>query len=298
MKINICIPVYNEEENLPKFILQLNKYMENFQFKEINLEVIFYNDGSNDKSLDILNRTKYTILSELNNKGLGYAINKLFSYSKDTNADGVVKLDCDGQMYIKEIDLFLDVILTKEVDLIQGNRFNVSKDFKFGLIKKIGMRIFSLIFRIIGVSVNDSTNGFIYVSKKWLQDYKIISNYNAAQQILLDTKLRNLTIQEIDVHITNRTRGKSFIGIKYPVNVFTSMFALSVYRKTTKLIIKPGFFVLLFALFLLLNDIYLWIRGMEEKVISNNVVLLLFFIGIQLMSIGLIIEFLKKQKII
>jgi glycosyltransferase involved in cell wall biosynthesis len=298
MKINICIPVYNEEENLPQFILKLNKYIENFQYKEINLEVIFYNDGSNDKSLDILNGTKYTILSELNNKGLGYAINKLFSYSKDINADGVVKLDCDGQMDINEIDLFIDVIRTKEVDLIQGNRFNVSNDFKFGLIKKIGMRIFSIIFRIIGVSVIDSTNGFIYVSKKWLQDYKIVSNYNAAQQILLDTKLRNLTIQEIDVHITNRTRGKSFIGIKYPINVFASMFALYAYRKTTKLLIKPGFFVLISALFLLLNDIFLWIKGIEEKVISNNIVLLLFFIGIQLMSIGLIIEFIKKQKII
>jgi len=298
MKINICIPVYNEEENLPQFILKLNKYIENFQYKEINLEVIFYNDGSNDKSLDILNDTKYTILSELNNKGLGYAINKLFSYSKDINADGVVKLDCDGQMDINEIDLFIDVIRTKEVDLIQGNRFNVSNDFKFGLIKKIGMRIFSIIFRIIGVSVIDSTNGFIYVSKKWLQDYKIVSNYNAAQQILLDTKLRNLTIQEIDVHITNRTRGKSFIGIKYPINVFASMFALYAYRKTTKLLIKPGFFVLISALFLLLNDIFLWIKGIEEKVISNNIVLLLFFIGIQLMSIGLIIEFIKKQKII
>ena len=131
-----------------------------------------------------------------------------------------------------------------------------------------------------------------------LEDYKIVSNYNAAQQILLDTKLRNLTIQEIDVHITKRTRGKSFIGIKYPINVFASMFALYAYRKTTKLLIKPGFFVLISALFLLLNDIFLWIKGIEEKVISNNIVLLLFFIGIQLMSIGLIIEFIKKQKII
>ena len=76
------------------------------------------------------------------------------------------------------------------------------------------------------------------------------------------------------------------------------MFALSAYRKTTKLIIKPGFFVLLSAVLLFLNDIFLWIRGIEDKIISNNVVLLLFFIGIQLMSIGLIIEFLKKQKII
>jgi hypothetical protein len=42
----------------------------------------------------------------------------------------------------------------------------------------------------------------------------------------------------------------------------------------------------------------LWIGGKEDKIISNNIVIFLVFIGLQMVSFGVIIEFLKKQKII
>lgn len=222
----------------------------------------------------------------------------LFNHSVQQNVDGVIKLDCDGQMDVNEIHLFLQKINTEQVDLIQGNRFNVSKDFKFGYIKKIGITFFRLFLRLFGIKVNDSTNGFIFVSKKWLEGYKIIGNYNGAQQILLDAKLRNLNILEIDVKIKNRDAGKSFIGIRYPLNVITSMIALAIYRRTNTFLIFPGLAIILAGGILFLNDLILWIGGFEEKIISNNIVLLTLFIGLQMISFGVVIEFLKKQKFI
>ena len=222
----------------------------------------------------------------------------LFDYSAQQHVDGVIKLDCDGQMDVNEIHLFLQKINTEQVDLIQGNRFNVSKDFKFGYIKKIVITFFRLFLRLFGIKVNDSTNGFIFVSKKWLEGYKIIGNYNGAQQILLDAKLRNLKILEIDVKIKNRDAGKSFIGIIYPLNVITSMIALAIYRRTNTFLVFPGLAIILTGGILFLNDLFLWISGFEGKIISNNVVLLTLFIGLQMISFGLVIEFLKKQKFI
>ena len=298
MKINICIPVFNEEENLPSFLTSLNKFTKEFYSEEIKLEVIFYNDGSTDGSTELLKNSEYTVIGELNNKGLGYALNMLFNYSVQQNVDGVIKLDCDGQMDVNEIHLFLQKINTEQVDLIQGNRFNVSKDFKFGYIKKIGITFFRLFLRLFGIKVNDSTNGFIFVSKKWLEGYKIIGSYNGAQQILLDAKLRNLNIIEIDVKIKNRDAGKSFIGIRYPINVITSMIALAIYRRTNTFLIFPGLAIILAGGILFLNDLVLWIGGFEEKIISNNIVLLTLFTGLQMISFGVVIEFLKKQKFI
>ena len=298
MNINICIPVYNEEENLPTFVQDLNKFIKDNETNKFRFEVVFYNDGSTDKSMSILKKEKFTILSELNNKGLGYAINQLFMYSKTQEVDGVIKLDCDGQMDIFEIYSFLDLINKNNPDLIQGNRFNISDSFRFGLIKKIGMLFFRTLFKILGIKIADTTNGFIFVSKKWLEDYKIIGNYNAAQQIILDTKLRGLDLMEIDVRIKNRKAGKSFIGIRYPVNVISSMVALILFRKSNKLLIAPGIIILLSGVFVLINDLVLWMGGKEDKIISNNIVIFLFFIGLQMISFGVIIEFLKKQKII
>ena len=223
MKINICIPVFNEEENLPSFIKSLDSYLSKFDNKNFELNVVFYNDGSSDNSLEILKKTEYEVISELNNKGLGKAISTLFEYSVQDNVDGVIKLDCDGQMDINEIDYFLKQIEENEFDLIQGNRFEKSKNFKLGFFKKVGILFFRLIFKLLGMKVKDSSNGFIYVSKKWLEGFKIIGNYNAAQQILLDTKLRGLSYSEINVNIENRKSGKSFVGIRYPFNVVSSM---------------------------------------------------------------------------
>jgi glycosyltransferase involved in cell wall biosynthesis len=298
MNINICIPVYNEEENLPTFIQDLNKFIKDNETNKFRFEVVFYNDGSTDKSMSILKNEKFTILSELNNKGLGYAINQLFMYSKTQEVDGVIKLDCDGQMDIFQINSFLELINKNNPDLIQGNRFNISDSFRLGLIKKIGMLFFRTLFKILGIKIADTTNGFIFVSKKWLEDYKIIGNYNAAQQIILDTKLRGLDLMEIDVKIKNRKAGKSFIGIRYPVNVISSMVALILFRKSNKLLIAPGIIILLSGVFVFINDLVLWMGGKEDKIISNNIVIFLFFIGLQMISFGVIIEFLKKQKII
>ena len=41
------------------------------------------------------------------------------------------------------------------------------------------MLFFRTLFKILGIKIADSTNGFIFVSKKWLEDYKIIGNYNS-----------------------------------------------------------------------------------------------------------------------
>ena len=298
MKINICIPVFNEENNLPSLIKDLDEYLSTVSNKDLHLNVVFYDDGSTDDSLTILKNSNFEVLFGLNNKGLGNAISNLFKHSVENNVDGVIKLDGDGQMDVSDIDLFLNRLISKPTDLIQGNRFYRSHNFTPGYLKRFGMLFFRIIFRLLGLKIKDTSNGFIYVSKKWLDDFKIIGNYNAAQQIILDTKFRNLTYSEVDVNIKNREAGKSFIGIKYPFNVLSSMFLLFVYRKTIKILIIPGLICLLFAFLFFVNDVFLWIKKLEPKVISNEITTLAFFLGVQLVSLGSVIEFLKKQKII
>ena len=298
MKINICIPVFNEEKNLPSLIKDLDEYLSTVSNKDLHLNVVFYDDGSTDDSLTILKNSNFEVLFGLNNKGLGNAISNLFKHSVENNVDGVIKLDGDGQMDVSDIDLFLNRLISKPTDLIQGNRFYRSHNFTPGYLKRFGMLFFRIIFRLLGLKIKDTSNGFIYVSKKWLDDFKIIGNYNAAQQIILDTKFRNLTYSEVDVNIKNREAGKSFIGIKYPFNVLSSMFLLFVYRKTIKILIIPGLICLLFAFLFFVNDVFLWIKKLEPKVISNEITTLAFFLGVQLVSLGSVIEFLKKQKII
>ena len=66
--ISVIIPCFNEEESLPHFIKEMNKVMD--EMKKVKFELIFVNDGSKDKTLEILKqmakedkRVKYINLS-------------------------------------------------------------------------------------------------------------------------------------------------------------------------------------------------------------------------------------------
>jgi dolichol-phosphate mannosyltransferase len=97
--IYILLPIYNEERRLPVLIEKLDKGMKRRGFV---YHVIAYNDGSDDNSLEILNRFKksmpITVMGQAGNKGLGVALEsmlrKVLEVSLD-NDDIAVVLDAD-----------------------------------------------------------------------------------------------------------------------------------------------------------------------------------------------------------
>ena len=55
-KVSILIPCYNEEKSLPLLYDELKKLMDNG--KEYAWEVLFVNDGSQDKTLDFIKQKR------------------------------------------------------------------------------------------------------------------------------------------------------------------------------------------------------------------------------------------------
>ena len=53
MDISVVIPLYNEEESLPELFAWIKRVMEANGF---SYEVIFVNDGSTDRSWDVIER--------------------------------------------------------------------------------------------------------------------------------------------------------------------------------------------------------------------------------------------------
>lgn len=54
MLISIIVPCYNEEQSLPYFIEEYNKLKTNKQFYNVDLELVLVNDGSKDKTLQVI----------------------------------------------------------------------------------------------------------------------------------------------------------------------------------------------------------------------------------------------------
>ena len=96
-KISVIVSCYNEEESLPLFYQEINKVME--ELKKYKFELIFVNDGSKDKTLEVIktlrkkdNRVRFVSFSR--NFGKEAAMLAGLDYS---TGDYVTLMDADLQ---------------------------------------------------------------------------------------------------------------------------------------------------------------------------------------------------------
>ena len=295
--INICIPVFNEEKNIKKLYEDLKIKISDLEKKyDISLKIVFFDDGSSDNSRQILEKLKdIELLHVEENKGLGNAIRELCMHSKEAKVNGMFKVDGDGQMDLDDLDKFLENDMHTSKDVIYGNRFHKSSNYKMPFHRRFGSKIFKIFLKLFSINISDPTNGFIYLSKKYLANSKIIGNYNAAQQILLDAKLRNLKIDEVDINLKQRSEGKSFIGIKYPIIVFGNLIGLYIYKRTLQTLIIPGLIIFLIGFLIFVYNIALWILSIKDTIISDDIVFLFIILGAQLAITGFVINIFKEK---
>lgn len=120
-KISIIVPCYNEEESIPFFYKEITKVAE--EMKDVNFEFVFVNDGSKDRTLEILKKyaekdTRVKYLSFSRNFGKESA---MYAGFKNSTGDFVTIMDADLQdppellpkMYKKMIEDGYDCVATK-----------------------------------------------------------------------------------------------------------------------------------------------------------------------------------------
>ena len=105
--LSIVIPTLNEEKNIKKTLLKIEKIS-----KIINLDVIIVDDNSYDKTIELANLFKnkldIKIIRNKKNLGLGYALTLGYNFSKSPY---VMFLDAD--LSISEYDI-LNLIYSKK----------------------------------------------------------------------------------------------------------------------------------------------------------------------------------------
>ena len=126
MDISVVIPLYNEDESLPELYAWIERVMaqNNFSF-----EVIFVNDGSTDRSWDVI--TELSQKSE-HVKGIKFRRNygkspALYCGFKEAQGDVVITMDADLQDSPDEIPELYRMIKEDGYDLVSGYKQNRSQ---------------------------------------------------------------------------------------------------------------------------------------------------------------------------
>jgi glycosyltransferase involved in cell wall biosynthesis len=132
--LTIVVPVYNEEETLPSFFIEIDRFIE---MSPVPSRVLFVNDGSSDNSLKILrekcHQSPYcTLLSLDRNYGLSVAIKAGFDHC-ETALVGYI----DADLQTHPADFLSYFSYFPEYDMVNGIRAK-RKD---GLIKRLSSKI-------------------------------------------------------------------------------------------------------------------------------------------------------------
>ncbi len=130
-KISIIVPCYNEEESLPIFYKEIDKISK--EMKVVDFEFLFINDGSRDKTLNILRemakkdkRVRYISFSRNFGKEAG-----MWAGLENANGDYVAIMDADMQDPPSKVKEMYDLLSKdKEYDCV-GLYTIDHKDYSF-----------------------------------------------------------------------------------------------------------------------------------------------------------------------
>lgn len=228
MKVLLIIPAYNEEDNIKNTINMIdNKY-----------DYVVINDGSTDKTGEILDNNNYNHIDLIRNLGIGGAVQTGYKYALQNNYDIAIQFDADGQHDIDSIEDLIKPIISNEADFVIGSRFigNKSK-FKSSKSRQLGINLISTEIKLLSRhTIKDVTSGFRVANKEVIKIFACDYPSEYPEPISNFKLLKNgFRVQEVSARMFERKAGTSSIGswknIYYMFNVMLSIFIERLRRK-------------------------------------------------------------------
>ena len=149
--LSIVVPIYNEEESLPFLVNQL---LEVLKPMDETFEMVLVNDGSSDKSADIIRKLSFEVpqlVGVLLRKNYGQTAAMAAGFDI---ASGEIVVTLDGDLQNDPADIPLLVNKVRDgFDLVSGWRY-LRKDA--AISRKLPSRIANrLMGKVTGVRLND-----------------------------------------------------------------------------------------------------------------------------------------------
>lgn len=290
----IVIPCYNEEEVLYETTKLLNKKLQEIiKIKKISpkSKVMYVNDGSKDKTWDIIKKINskeslFTGISLSRNRGHQNALLAGLLTAKDC-ADIIISMDSDLQDDINVIDEMIDKYFQGN-DIVYGVRSTRTKDSFF---KRFTAETFYKFMKMLGVDCIYNHADYRLTSKRALEE---LSNFKEVNLFLRGIfPLVGFSSDVVYYERKERFAGKS----KYPLK---KMFNFA-WDGITSFSVKPLRMICVLGFFILFTSIAIMIYSIIRKLTGNTVpgwtflsISIWFIGGIQMISIGIIGEYIGK----
>jgi len=292
--ISVVIPIYNERESIAKLCDSLNQALSEMDLK---YEVLLIDDGSIDGTfnelLKVHNKNKlFKIIRFRKNFGQTSAISAGFNYAE---GEIVVTLDADLQNDPKDIPLLLDK-LNEGYDIVSGWRKNrkdkaVTRRFPSIVANK-------LISRLTGVRLHDYGCTLKAYRKEVIKNINLYGEMH--RYIPAIASWMGVKVAEVPVTHHSRKYGRSKYGIsrtvKVILDIITVKFLLSYSQSPIQVFGLLGLFSgmvgFIITIYLVIMRIFFHQSLSDRPLFILSIFMI--FIGIQLITIGLLAEVLIR----
>ncbi len=228
-KVLIIIPAYNEEENIQRVISELRENYAQYDY-------IVINDGSRDRTPDILDKNRFIHIDMPINVGLACGVQTGMMYAYKNGYDYAVQYDGDGQhdaAYIKDM---IDVM--DDCDICIGSRFaNKKKPLS---LRMFGSNIIELAVKITtGKTIKDPTSGMRMFNRATMKIMANSIDYGPEPDTVAHLIRSGARVKEVQVTMRERIAGESYLSltrsIKYMLHMCFSILFIQWCRTKNKI---------------------------------------------------------------
>ena len=290
----IVIPCYNEEAVLPVTAPQFLDKVKNLaaagKISE-DSRVLFVNDGSRDDTWKIIKDLAkqdphYLGISQSRNRGHQNAVLAGLMEAKD-RCDITISIDCDGQDDINAMDEMVEKYL-EGYDVVYGVRSSRETDSFF---KRFTAQSFYKLLNWMGADTVYNHADYRLVSARVLKEFANFREVNIFLRGMFPLVGFNST--SVFYERNERMAGKSHYPLKKMLALaFDGITSLSV--KPIRIITGLGVVISFVSFLMILYALISWICGNAVAGWASNLIATALLGGIQLISLGVIGEYVGK----
>ena len=289
--ISVVIPVYNEENSINNTIKEVKKVLKANKLDR-GSEIIVVNDGSTDKTKEIVEKTDVILINNPVNTGYGYSLKKGIEIAKNNT---IVITDADSTY---PFDVVPEMLKIKQqgFDLVVGAR--TGKNYKQSFFKSILRKVFkALVEYVSGKKIKDINSGLRVFDKSLVIKYfpRLCNTFSFTTSQTLSYLMNNHFVTYVDIDYRKR-EGKSkvriirdsFISLKYILESCIYYDPLKIFTLLSKICIFLSLIGFMFSHFLDIHAGY--ILGIGGLLLS----IVIFSIGLLAIMLKQIID--RKDK--
>ena len=280
IKTSIIVPVFNEEGVVEKVMADIKKYINQ------ECEIIVVNDGSTDRTKDLLERIPdIKVISHSKNCGYGAALK---SGIRKSQGEYILIIDADGSYPVKSIPELISQI--GDYDMVVGARTKPQNQIPISR-KPTKYLLNKLANYLTGTKIPDLNSGLRIIKKKLINQFFrfLPDGFSFTTTITLALLTNGYQVKYIPIDYYKRDGKSKIRPVRDTMNFLQLIIKTVLYFNPLKIFIPLGLILLLSGLLVFIYS-YLF----APKIMDVTIVIL-FVSAIQVMAIGMIADLIIKR---